>query len=128
MTSLRMKEAILREKDARLREELLKHIHVWDKLQSDGHIRLSEEDWKDIRLLLDNTYPDFTLKLRKHFPALTEKDINFYCLVKTNMSLQSLSDIYCISGNSVSRRKLRLKEKLGIDKDDNLTKFLNRFV
>ena len=128
LSSLRMKEAMLREKDALMREELLKRIHVLDKLQGDGHIHLSEEDWKDIRLMLDSTYPDFTQKLRNHFPTLTEKDINFCCLVKINMSLQSLSDIYCISGNSVSRRKLRLKEKLGIDKDDSLTKFLNRFV
>lgn len=128
LSSLRIKEAMLREKDALMREELLKRIHVLDKLQSEGHIRLSEEDWKDIRLMLDSTYPDFTQKLRNHFPTLTEKDINFCCLVKINMSLQSLSDIYCISGNSVSRRKLRLKEKLGIDKDDSLTKFLNRFI
>lgn len=128
LSSLRMQEAMLREKDALMREELLKRIHVLDKLQGEGHIRLSEEDWKDIRLMLDSTYPDFTQKLRNHFPTLTEKDINFCCLVKINMNLQSLSDIYCISGNSVSRRKLRLKEKLGLDKDDSLTKFLERFI
>ena len=49
-------------------------------------------------------------------------------LLLINMSLQQLADIYCISGNSVSRRKLRLKEKLGIDKDESLTKFLSRFT
>lgn len=128
LNSLRTQEAMLREKDALMREELLQRIHVQEKLQSDGHIRLSDADWKDIRLMLDSTYPDFTQKLLKQFPTLTEKDINFCCLVKINMSLQSLSDIYCISGNSVSRRKLRLKEKLGIDKDDSLTKFLGRFT
>ena len=62
------------------------------------------------------------------FGQLTEKDINFCCLVKINMNLQSLANIYCISGNSVSRRKLRLKEKLGIDKDESLSKFLSRFA
>ena len=128
LNSLRMKEAMLREKDALLREELLKRIHVADKLQEDGHIHLSDADWKDIRLMLDSTYPDFTRKLQENFPTLTEKDINFCCLVKINMNLQSLANIYCISGNSVSRRKLRLKEKLGIDKDDSLSKFLSRFT
>ena len=94
----------------------------------DGHIHLSDADWKDIRLMLDSTYPDFTRKLQENFPTLTEKDINFCCLVKINLNLQSLANIYCISGNSVSRRKLRLKEKLGIDKDDSLSKFLSRFT
>ena len=128
LASLRMKEAMLREKDARMREELLQRIHVKDKLHSDGHIQLTDADWKDIRLMLDATYPDFTQKLQESFPALTEKDINFCCLVRIKMSLQNLSDIYCISGNSVSRKKLRLKEKLGIDKEESLTQFLNRFT
>ena len=128
LADLRMQEALYREKEALMREELLKRIHVGDKLQESGHIHLSDADWKDLRLMLDSTYPDFTQKLRKSFPSLTEKDINFCCLVKINMSLQSLADIYCISGNSVSRRKLRLKEKFGIGKDESLTRFLNRFA
>ena len=129
LASLRMKEAMLREKNALMREELLKRIHVLEKLEgNEGRILLSEVDWRDVQLMLDSAYPDFTQKLKREFPALTEKDINFCCLVKIHMSLQSLSQIYCISGNSVSRRKLRLKEKLGIDKEDSLTKFLDRLV
>mgnify|MGYP003441602837 FL=1 len=129
MASLRMKEAMLREKNALMREELLKRIHVLEKLEgNEGRILLSEVDWRDVQLMLDSAYPDFTQKLKREFPALTEKDINFCCLVKIHMSLQNLSQIYCISGNSVSRRKLRLKEKLGIDKEDSLTKFLDRLV
>lgn len=78
--------------------------------------------------MLESTYPGFITNLRQSFPTLAEKDINFCCLVKINMSLQNLADMYCISINSVSRRKLRLKEKLGIDKEDSLSKFLNRFA
>ena len=131
LSSLREKEALHREKDARMREELFRRMNVFDKLsdtEQEKHIQLSDADWKEIQLMLDSGYDDFTKKLRDHFPTLTEKDINFCCLVKIDVSIQSLSDIYCISKNSVSRRKLRLKEKLGIDKDDSLTKFLNRFV
>lgn len=131
LSSLREKEAQLREKDARMREELFRRMNVFDKLsgtEEKKHIQLSDTDWKEIQWMLDSGYDDFTKKLRNHFPTLTEKDINFCCLIKIDMSIQSLADIYCISKNSVSRRKLRLKEKLGIDKDDSLTKFLNRFV
>lgn len=66
-------------------------------------------------------------KLRIRFPMLSEKDINFCCLVKINMSIQSLTDIYCISKNSISRRKLRLKEKMEIGEEETLDDFLNRF-
>ena len=130
LSSLREKQALQREKDARMREELFKRMNVFNKLsdtEKKKHIQLSDTDWKEIQLMLDSGYDDFTNKLRKRFPTLSEKDINFCCLVKINMSIQSLTDIYCISKNSVSRRKLRLKEKLGINKEDSLAKFLRQF-
>ncbi len=121
----------LREKDARMREELFKRMNVFEKLsdtEKEKHIRLSDTDWKEIRLMLDSGYNDFTRKLLLKYPDMSEKDVNFCCLVKINMSLQSLSDIYCISKNSVSRRKLRLKEKMGIGEDETLDDFLGRFI
>lgn len=120
----------LREKDARMREELFKRMNVFEKLsgmEKEKHIQLSDADWKEIQLMLDSGYNDFTKKLRMRFPMLSEKDINFCCLVKIKMSLQSLTDIYCISKNSVSRRKLRLKDKMGIGEQETLDEFLERF-
>ena len=130
LSILREKEALLREKDARMREELFKRMNVFEKLsdtEKEKHIQLSDMDWKELQLMLDSGYNGFTQKLRARFPILSEKDINFCCLVKINMSIQNLTDIYCISKNSVSRRKLRLKEKLGIGEGDTLDEFLKEF-
>ena len=128
LSSLREKEALLREKDARMREELFRRIRIVKDLEEGNRVHVSDADWKDIHVMLESTYPGFLANLRENFPALSEKELNFCCLVKINMSLQQLADIYCISINSVSRRKLRLKEKLGIGKEDSLSKFLNRFA
>ena len=128
LSSLREKEALLREKDARMREELFRRIRIVKDLEEGNRVHVSDADWKDIHMMLESTYPGFLANLRENFPALSEKELNFCCLVKMSMSLQQLADIYCISINSVSRRKLRLKEKLGIGKEDSLSKFLNRFV
>ena len=128
LSSLREKEALLREKDARMREELFRRIRIVKDLEEGNRVHVSDADWKDIHVMLESTYPGFLANLRENFPALSEKELNFCCLVKMNMSLQQLADIYCISINSVSRRKLRLKEKLGIGKEDSLSKFLNRFA
>lgn len=130
LVSLREKEALLKEKDARMREELFKRMTVFEKLsetEKEKHIQLSDTDWKEIQLMLDSGYNDFTKKLRMAYPLLSEKDINFCCLVKINMTLQSLTDIYCISKNSVSRKKLRLKEKMGIGEGETLDDFLTKF-
>ena len=129
LSNLREKEALMREKDARMREELFKRINVFQKLsdtEKEKHIQLSDTDWKEIQLMLDSGYDDFTKKLRMQVPLLSEKDINFCCLVKINMSSQNLTDIYCISKNSVSRKKLRLKDKMGIGEGDTMDEFLAR--
>lgn len=128
LSSLREKEALLREKDARMREELFRRIRIVKDLEEGNRVHVSDADWKDIHVMLESTYPGFLANLRENFPALSEKELNFCCLVKMSMSLQQLADIYCISINSVSLRKLRLKEKLGIGKEDSLSKFLNRFA
>lgn len=128
LSTLREKEAVLREKDARMREELFRRIRIVKDLEEGNRVHIADADWKDIHVMLESTYPGFLSKLKETFPLLTEKDINFCCLVKIRMSLQNMADVYNISVNSISRRKLRLKEKLGIDKDDSLGKFLNRFV
>ena len=129
LSSLREKQALTREKAGRIREELFKRIRVYEKLsdaEDEKHIQLSDADWKELQQMLDSGYDGFTEKLRSAFPALSEKDINFCCLVKINMSIQNLTDIYCIGKNSVSRKKLRLKEKMGIGEGDTLDAFLDR--
>lgn len=63
LSSLREKQALMREKDARMREELFKRMQVFEKLsetEKEKHIQLSDTDWKEIQLMLDSGYDDFT--------------------------------------------------------------------
>lgn len=134
----------LREKESQLRESLFRRMKSFHKIPSleeqaeedsdeavkDGkRIALSSEEWADIRQTVDKSYDDFTGRLRKEFPLLTDKDINFCCLVKIGVSIKDLSDIYCISRPSVSRKKQRVKrEKFGLTaEDETLDAFLRRF-
>lgn len=127
---MKANESKLREQNAGIREELLRRIKVTEKLPElhDGHtagevgkrIDLSDDDWKELLVMIDSIYPGFVGRLRKGFPALTEKDVRFCALIKIGMSLQTLSDIYCISRASVSKKKLRLKEKLDV-RDDGMS-------
>ena len=77
---------------------------------------------------VDNAYDGFSQRLLARFPLLTLKDIYFCCLVKINVSIKDLSDIYCISRTSVSKKKFRIKrEKLGAEDSDSLDDFLRGF-
>ena len=66
----------------------------------------------------------------KAYPQLGDKEIGFCCLVKINVNIQDLSDIYCVSKAAITKRKYRIKtDKLGItDENISLDSFLKVFL
>ena len=100
-----------------------------EALGEDFTITLSTKDWKEIETLLNNQYDQFTHRLRKAVPALITADIQFCCLLKINVSMQDIANIYHINRESVSRRKQRIKSKIGNDLLQGLTldEFIQRF-
>ena len=126
-----------REKANKLREVLIRKMEVFQKLpslndtlpESNKLIPISDREWREIRILLDAEYEQFTSRLQAAVPDLTMADLNFCCLVKINVSMQDLANIYCINKASVSRRKQRVKEKIGNELLQGLTldEFLQRY-
>lgn len=129
--------SLQREKANKLREVLIRKMEVFQKLPSlndtlhedNKAIRITDREWKEIRTLLDTEYEQFTSRLQAAVPDLTTTDLNFCCLVKINVSMQDLANIYCINKASVSRRKQRVKDKIGNELLQGLTldEFLQRY-
>ena len=80
-----------------------------------GALHLQENDWTIIRNNTNACFDHFTERLKKLYPQLTEEEINFCCLVKMELPLSVLAEIYHIAKGSISRKKMRLKEKIGIE-------------
>lgn len=110
----------LREKETALRESLFRKINFFHKLPSlskeennsnsgNGRIIITADDWQELNYGIRNAYPGFIDKLKQHAPTLSEDDVNFCSLLKINVNIQDLSDIYCISKAAVTKRKYRLK-------------------
>lgn len=85
------------------------------KRNSQGALHLTEEEWDIIRQNTDTCFDGFTRRLKEHYPQLTEEELRFCCLVKMDLPLSLLSEIYHIAKGSISRRKMRLKEKMHIE-------------
>ncbi|NDV67152.1 hypothetical protein D0T60_18200 [Bacteroides sp. 224] len=131
--------SLLREKESSLREALFRKMSVSQKIPSldagdesetiDKRIALSSADWAEIVQIVNDSYDHFAERLKAHYPLLTEKDIRFCCLIKINVTLKDLSDIYCISKSAITKKKFRLKkEKIGFkDSDQSLDDFLRTF-
>lgn len=122
--SLARKQEELRQKEI---EKLNKNIDYYKQLNNitlpvimrrqnaQGALHLTDEDWNIITGNTDACFDMFTERLKKLCPQLTDDDIRFCCLVKMELSMSMLSEIYHIAKASISRRKMRLKEKIGIE-------------
>lgn len=62
-------------------------------------------------------YEDFTVRLSKQYPALTEEDLLFCCLVKLHLNNGTIATLFAISPASVTKRKQRIKERMGWNTD-----------
>lgn len=81
----------------------------------DGHMHISEKDWQQIYVNTNACFKGFTQKLRQSCPTLREDDIRLCCLLKMDIPLELIALIFGIEKGSVSQRKQRLRQKMGLD-------------
>lgn len=140
LSALREKEASLRNKEHELREAIFRRISFFHKLPSlhtdmensnlaSRKIEVTDKEWEEVRLAVNDSFDNFAIRLQRDYPLLTEKEICFCCLVKTNVNMQDLSDIYCVSKAAITKRKYRIKtEKFGVtDESCSLDQILQKF-
>lgn len=141
LSGWREKEIRLRKKEAELREALFRRIAFFHKLPSlhstdhqdesagNHKIVVSAAEWAEVTSVVNDAFDNFVIRLQKAYPLLGDKEIGFCCLVKINVNIQDLSDIYCVSKAAITKRKYRIKtDKLGItDENVSLDSFLKDF-
>lgn len=91
-----------------------------------GSLHFKESDWAMVRNNTNACFENFTERLKQQYPQLNEEEINFCCLVKMELSIALLSEIYHIAKGSISRKKMRLKEKMSVENqsfDDFIASF-----
>ena len=93
---------------------------------SQGAMHLKKEEWDIIIQNTDTCFNDFTFRLKEAYPQLTLEEVRFACLLKMEFSLSLLSEIYHIAKGSISRKKMRLKEKMQIE-NMTLDDFIKQF-
>lgn len=91
-----------------------------------GAMHLTDDEWGIIVKNTDACFDSFTLRLAEKYPQLTKDEIRFCCLIKMELSITLLSEIYHIAKGSISRKKMRLKEKMGIE-NMSFDEFISQF-
>lgn len=68
--------------------------------------------WREIEEAINSIFDNFTERLLKRIPTLTEYEVHLCCLIKLNMNNTHIATALGISPTSVSKQKYRLKEHI----------------
>ena len=82
------------------------------------------DNWKEFEVRFQQVHTDFYKKLGDQFPDLTPNELKLCAFLRLNMSTKEISSITYQSQNSIMVARSRLRQKLGITKDENLITFL----
>jgi uncharacterized membrane protein affecting hemolysin expression len=128
------KEKELLEKEMELRTDFFSRLNnitfPFLSIQEgkEGYIRLTQEDWDAIVKNTDAAFDHFSVRLAKSFPELKRDEILFCCLIKMKLGLNTLSSVYNLTKDAISKRKERIKKnKMRIEDGRSLDQFLADF-
>lgn len=101
----------LQERELYLCDQLIKQMEALNSLKQDPK-SLSESQWSEVMECVDHIYPQFTTRLRRDFPTLTEGDLLICCFLKLHLNNPTIAILMGVSNSSVTKRKQRLKERI----------------
>jgi len=83
-----------------------------------------EEEWKIFEMSFNNTYNNYLVNLSNRFPSLTTSDLKLAAYIRMNISSKEIASLLNISLKSIEMARYRLRKKLEIEHEQNLTAFL----
>ena len=110
MEHLSEENQYLHKREAFLCNQLINQTELFNKLKTTKYI--DDQLWQEIKEKIDLLFDNYTKRLYHQIPSLTDGDIQICCLIKLRFSNGDIANMLAISPTSVSKRKLRLKERI----------------
>jgi DNA-binding CsgD family transcriptional regulator/ligand-binding sensor domain-containing protein len=84
----------------------------------------ADNSWKDLEKHIKNVHFEFLKRLKEKCPTITPRELDLSTYLLMNMTTKEISEVMNISTKSASVSRYRLRKKLGLERDQNLTGYL----
>ncbi len=84
-----------------------------------------DHDWEVFKSYFSEVHNNFDIKIKEIANDLTENDIRLASFLRMNLSTKEIASLINVMPDSVLKSKYRLKKKLELDKDEDLSQFLD---
>ena len=84
-----------------------------------------DKDWEVFKSYFSEVHNNFDNKIKAISEDITEKEIRLASFLRMNLSTKEIASMLNVLPDSVLKSKYRLKKKLELSKEEDLTQFLN---
>ena len=118
-------------KSAKNLEELSTFIQQDKKRHLNRVIRnIQSEDkshWKEFQVRFNDIHKDFYTKIKNDYPNLTSGELKLAAFLKLNLTTKEIAILTNTTEGSIEVSRSRLRKKLGMQKTETFTTFLDRY-
>jgi DNA-binding CsgD family transcriptional regulator len=86
--------------------------------------KASDKDWETFKTYFAQVHNDFDQKLKTLGEGISEKEIRLAAFLRMNLTTKEIAATLNVLPESVLKSKYRLKQKLGLDRETELSEFL----
>ncbi len=83
-----------------------------------------DKEWTQFNASFESINKNFYSRLKQAYPEISPNDLKICALIKMNLSIKEMAGILNISPDSVKTARYRLRKKLQLNSEDNLTDFI----
>ena len=88
----------------------------------------NEKQWKVFNTHVEQVHEDLFKKLKELSPELTPREISLCAYLRMNISSKEVATLMNISTRGVEISRYRIRKKLGLDRNTNLTDFMMKLT
>lgn len=87
----------------------------------------NKNDWKIFEIYFDQAHQNFFKRLKNDYPKLTPSDLRFCAYLRINLSSKEIAPMLNISLRGIEVKRYRLRQRLGLQTEENLVEFIMQF-
>jgi DNA-binding CsgD family transcriptional regulator len=118
---IQMKQKLMGEVRSRLEKDTVRDP-VLSRLLQKGLVK--DKEWDDFNTWFEETNVHFYSRLKTMYPGISANDLRICALIKLNFSIKEMAGVLHISPDSVKTARYRLRKKLGMPNEENLSDFI----
>ena len=88
----------------------------------------SEKEWSEFSTNFNRIHAGFADNLKRKFPDLTNNDLRLCALYRVEIPSKDIAEAMGISQTSVKMARYRLRKKLGLLPEEDISEFLRKLV